>query len=134
MLVSGDAAGFVVATGLVLEGMNYAVASGIAAANTVKWAKGQGDFSEKTLAKYEDELESSYVLPDMRNYRKAAKFMHNPRMYTSYPEFICSLGEKVLFSGNGPKKKVWRLAKDEVMGKLSIWRLIKDGISGMRSI
>ena len=134
MLVSGDAAGFVVATGLVLEGMNYAVASGIAAANAVKWAKSQGDFTEKTLIRYEKELESSYVLPDMRTYRKAAKFMQNPRMYTSYPEFICGLGEKVLFSGNGPKKKVWRLVKDEVMGKLSIWELIKDGISGMRSI
>ncbi|MGB8345669.1 MAG: FAD-dependent oxidoreductase, partial [Ktedonobacteraceae bacterium] len=38
LLVVGDAAGFVFAAGLFLEGMNFAIASGLAAAETIKQA------------------------------------------------------------------------------------------------
>jgi len=52
ILVVGDAAGLLCSTGLTLEGMNFAIASGSAAAEALKVAKQRGDFSKGGLASY----------------------------------------------------------------------------------
>src|SRR5205807_4706173 len=62
LLVVGDAAGFVFAAGLFLEGMNFAIASGLAAAATVQEAHKHHDFSELRMARYKQLLEKSFVL------------------------------------------------------------------------
>jgi electron transfer flavoprotein-quinone oxidoreductase len=56
MLVAGDAAGFCLAAGLYLEGMNYAMQSGLAAAETAIVACQRGDASARTLALYRKQL------------------------------------------------------------------------------
>src|SRR6266700_7040828 len=52
MMVVGDAAGFVFATGLFLEGMNFAIASGLAAAAVAQQAHTDHDFSVQSMARY----------------------------------------------------------------------------------
>ncbi|HET9918746.1 MAG TPA: FAD-dependent oxidoreductase, partial [Ktedonobacteraceae bacterium] len=49
MLVVGDAAGFVFAAGMFLEGMNFAIASGLAAAAAAQEAHAQGDYSARSM-------------------------------------------------------------------------------------
>lgn len=135
LLVVGDAAALVCAIGLTLEGANFAIASGVAAAETVKQAKEKRDYSRATLAAYQKRLEESFVLQDLKTYQKASHFLENPRMYSAYPDLICHLAQKVFTVDGSPKKKISKLAREEIKGrKVSLWRLVRDMMQGGRAI
>ena len=134
LLVAGDAAALVLATGRALEGINFALASGMAAAETVKRAREKGDYGKESLSRYEDLLADSFVLRDLRNFRRAPRFLENERIYSTYPDLVCSLAEKIFQVDGNPKEKVWRLFREEMKGKVSVWQLIRDGMSARRAI
>jgi electron transfer flavoprotein-quinone oxidoreductase len=134
LLVAGDAAGFLVSTGLTLQGMNYAIASGFAAAQAVLMARQEGDYSSKGLACYQDLLKENYVLKDLKTFRHAPGFLANPRIYKLYPSLVCGVSEKILQVTGRPKKKFLRLIRDEMKGKISLLRLIKDIIQAGRAL
>ncbi|MDO8055414.1 MAG: FAD-dependent oxidoreductase, partial [Candidatus Hermodarchaeota archaeon] len=52
LLVTGDAAGLAINIGYALEGMNFAIASGVAAATTIRNAEVRKDYSKRTLKQY----------------------------------------------------------------------------------
>src|SRR5215471_15920635 len=66
MMVIGDAAGFVFATGLFFEGMNFAIASGLVAAVVAQQAHIDHDFSSQSMARYRKQLASNFVLKDLK--------------------------------------------------------------------
>ena len=134
MLVVGDAAAFVLATGLILEGNNFALASGMAAAEAVARAKQANDFSAKSLASYERLLKESFVLQDLRTYQRVPHFLENPRMYSAYPDLACGLMERLLGADGAPRKRLWRTARDATKGKVSLWQLLRDGVRGARAL
>ena len=134
VLVAGDAAGLVCSTGLTLEGMNFAMASGMAAANTVKAAKENGDFSEKQLASYKNALEENFVLKDLKTFRHAPKFLGNPNIYDLYPGLACGVVGGIYRVDGKPRKKIMQILKTQMKGKVSMWRLISDVIQGGRAV
>jgi electron transfer flavoprotein-quinone oxidoreductase len=135
MLVAGDAAGFVFATGLFLEGMNYAMASGAAAANAVILAHKVGDFSAQQLAVYQRNLEQDFVLKDMKSFKHAPEFVNNPRLQNVYPDMICQIAEDLFRSNGRPKKKVLPIIwKEFRKSKTSLRTVIKDAYEGGRSL
>lgn len=134
VLVAGDAAALVLGTGRALEGINFAIASGIAAAETVKMAKEEGDYSRESLSIYRNLLAQTFVLQDLETFKGAPHFLDNPRLYTTYPDLICGLAEKIFTVDGKPKKKVSQLVREGLKGKVSLRHLIRDGISGARSI
>jgi electron transfer flavoprotein-quinone oxidoreductase len=134
MLVAGDAAGLTLATGLVLEGANFAIASGKAAAETVIRAKKRGDFSKKSLSYYPQLLEKSFVLKDIETFKKAPSMLANPRIYRQYPELACELAEKIFTSDGRPRKKLWPLFRESQRGKISLWQMISDLLRIKRSL
>lgn len=134
ILLAGDAAGFLNSTGITLEGMNFAIASGFAAAEALKTARQSGDFSEKGLACYETLLEESFVLQDLKTFRYALNFLGNPRIYNLYPSLMCGISRRLLTVNGRPKKKLWSLARAEQKGKVSIWCLAKDLIQAGRAL
>lgn len=85
VLVAGDAAGMVMNLGYMVRGMDLAIESGVQAANAVLYARRKGDYSKKTLSAYKTALENSFVLQDMKRYRKAPDFMENRRVFTRFP-------------------------------------------------
>src|SRR5205807_3722127 len=87
ILVAGDAAGLCFATGLYLEGINYAIASGAAAGETAAEALAAGDTSAAGLAGYERRLEERGVLPAFRRFRMAPRFIMGERHQRLYQEF-----------------------------------------------
>ncbi len=90
ILVVGDAAMLVNAINW--EGTNLAMTSGIIAGETVIEAKKQNDFSSRTLSRYRQNLEESFVLKDLKKYRGIPKFFSsNPQFFTVYPEAINEL-------------------------------------------
>jgi electron transfer flavoprotein-quinone oxidoreductase len=90
MLVVGDAAMLVNAVNW--EGTNLAMTSGIIAGETVIEAKKKNDFSSRTLKKYREKLEESFVLKDLKKYRGIPEFFSsNPDFFTVYPEALNEL-------------------------------------------
>ena len=134
LLVAGDAAAFVLGTGLILEGANFAVASGVAAAQTVIRARERGDFSARSLSYYQELLEESFVLKDLKTYRQAPHFLENPRIYSVYPELACDLAEKIFTNDGKPRKKTWQLLKEAMRGRISFWQIVRDLMRGKGAI
>jgi len=66
LLITGDAAGFILNTGYNLEGVNYAIGSGIAAAKSVMHALEDNDFTSRTLSVYEKYLDQYNILTDFK--------------------------------------------------------------------
>jgi electron transfer flavoprotein-quinone oxidoreductase len=90
MLVVGDAAMLVNAVNW--EGTNLAMTSGTIAGETVIQARKENDFSSRTLAKYRQRLEESFVLKDLKKYRGIPEFFSsNPDFFTVYPEALNEL-------------------------------------------
>ena len=134
LLLAGDAAGFVLSTGLRVEGANYAIMSGVAAAEAVKHAKQKNDFSGTGLAVYTDFLTQYGLLADFRKFRHASGFLKNPRLYQQYPEAICRMAESVFTVDPGPKKGMLGLFKDSIKDHVSMGNVIKDAMGAWRAL
>jgi len=126
ILLAGDAAALTLVTGLALEGANLAVASGIAAAETVIAAKKSANFSANSLASYQDKLEESFVLKDLEVFKKAPKFLENPRIYKEYPEIACDLAKKIFTNDGKPREKMIALLKRATKDRVSFLQIIRD--------
>ncbi len=132
VMIVGDAAGFCLNLGYTIRGMDLAVASARAAAETAIAAKASGDFSKSGLAGYRKRLEDSAILKDMRLYRNLPGFLErNPRMFNQYPALAAGLMHD-LFSIDGAgersvAKKI--LSRCREVGFIN---LAKDMIKGAR--
>jgi electron transfer flavoprotein-quinone oxidoreductase len=134
LMVAGDAAGFVFAAGLFLEGMNFAIASGLAAAATAQEAHANQDFSAESMARYRKQLESSFVLKDLKNFRHAPAFVNNERLQNVYPELLCETMENIFRSDGKPRRKIGRVVLDTMRGKVPLLTLLRDGWQAGRAL
>ena len=125
-LVAGDAASMTLATGLALEGANFAIASGVAAAETIIKAKKSADFSKSALAHYQMRLEQNFVLKDLETFKKSPRFLENPRLYKQYPEFLCETAAKIFTNDGHPREKTMKLIKQAMNGRISFLQIIRD--------
>ncbi len=133
-MVAGDAAGFVFSNGVVIQGMNYAVRSGLEAAETALAAKGSGGPAAR-LAEYERRLEATGILGDFRDFAKMDRVKWNPRFYTEYPEFAADLLGRMMSDSEGPKRPARESAEAaRKRARLSRLRLLRDGYSLWRNL
>lgn len=121
ILVTGDAAGFALNMGVTVRGMEFAIASGIIAAETILMARQKGDYSAQTLSSYEARLRETFVLKDMMNCKDMPEFLDNDAFFTYYPKYFPHFVEKVMWFGDQPKEKIGQ----------TLWRELKS--SGMMS-
>jgi electron transfer flavoprotein-quinone oxidoreductase len=133
ILVVGDAAGLALNMGITVRGMEFAMASGYMAAQTVKKAKEHGDFSAAALAHYATLLRDSFVLQDMDTFRYSLKVLENPRMIAFYPAWACRVMEDIFWIGEGSKRRitstVWKGARQGLLNLAAL----KD-VWGLRRI
>ena len=133
LLVVGDAAGFCLNMGYTVRGMDYAIASGQLAAQTVIEAKEKGDFSNTTLAGYKKRLEDSFVLKDLNTHKHAPDFIeHTPRMYKEYPALVEGIFTD-MFKVSGPSRLMIKKALPHIL-KAGLFNLAKDGFKGTRAL
>jgi electron transfer flavoprotein-quinone oxidoreductase len=134
-LIAGDAAGFVFSNGIVIQGMNYAIRTGLEAAETVIGAKAAHDPSAARLAEYERRLEAAGVLADFRDFEGLDRVKWNPRFYQEYPELLARLFGRLMAESGRPKEPA-RDALKAVLDEsgLSRWTLLKDGWSAYRNL
>jgi len=113
-LVAGDAACLCLAAGIWLEGVNFAIGSGAAAAQAALDALAAGDISAAGLAGYRRRLESSFVLADHRKLRRVPHLLMSERVQSRYPALACGLMEAMLTVENpAPKPGALRIARRE---------------------
>jgi electron transfer flavoprotein-quinone oxidoreductase len=137
LLVAGDAAGLCLAAGLYLEGVNFAIGSGMAAAETALDALARCDTTAAgALAGYRRRLESNFVLADHKKLRRLPDLVLSERVQRLYPGMACNLVEQMFTVTNPqPKRGVVSLARDEVRRSgLRLRDLAKDTWAGLRSL
>jgi electron transfer flavoprotein-quinone oxidoreductase len=135
ILVAGDAAGFVLNLGYIVRGMDFAVASGEAAAKTVLEAKAGNDFSRQALARYQDLLKESFVLRDLEAYRNAPQFQENHRIFNEYPRLTTSLISKLFtVDGTPPVHLLTKVLGQIKENRISLLKLAIDSWKGAKNL
>jgi electron transfer flavoprotein-quinone oxidoreductase len=135
LLVAGDAAGLTLATGIWLEGVNFAIGSGLAAGRAAAAALASGDVSERALGAYRRALESDFVLRDHKRLRHAPGLVLSERMQQRYPALVCDLVEGAFTVTNpAPKPGFARLARRTAARHgLRLRELASDGLKAART-
>jgi electron transfer flavoprotein-quinone oxidoreductase len=135
MLVAGDAAHLCLASGIWLEGVNFAIGSGALAGETAVEAIRAGDTSARALGGYRRRLERSFVLANHRKLRGAHKLILGQRAQTAYPELACGIAQQV-FTVTDPEPKAglrrWAHAERKRAG-VRLRDLVRDGWVGWRT-
>jgi len=126
ILAAGDAAGFTLNTGFQVRGMDFALASGTAAAETVLDAHEKGDFSSKTMAAYEERLKDGYIRKDLKTFRRMEAAMKNRALYAVYPKVIGEAFADLYLGAGKPKKRMGRLLWDHLRSHRGTKDLVKD--------
>jgi len=132
MLVVGDAAGFALNLGLTVRGMEFAVASGVMAAETAVEALDGNDLSEGFLSRYEKRLRESFVLPDTETFRSSREVLDRQRFFTVYPRFMCELFDELFTIGDKPKEGLYRTAKRVAKKYVLNMETLKDLLAARR--
>ena len=127
VLVAGDAAGMVMNLGYMVRGMDLAIEAGHQAANAVLYARRRGDYSRKTLSAYKTALDNSFVLQDMKLYRKAPCFMENRRVFTRFPIMLEQI-MRALFTVDGESSEKLVRKVLPAVGDAGITALAKDAV------
>lgn len=117
-LVCGDAAGLCLNRGFTVRGMDYAIMSGLAAADTVLEAAGataEGPLEAAALSGYRTRLEGG-LLRDFKATRGAHRWMNGtPDLFTTYPALAVDAMRGLYHQGAEPLTPVsstlWRTAR-----------------------
>jgi electron transfer flavoprotein-quinone oxidoreductase len=133
IIVVGDAAGLVLNLGYAFEGMNYAISSGIAAAQTVRNAVSAEDFSKSQLSSYRHHLEKWGIIGNLKRFKHAPGFLSNPRLHTEYAETINAIARNT-FKGEGQRKKMLQLATHEMFSRVPLPYIMKDLLEALRAL
>lgn len=120
-LIAGDSA--MLFNALHREGSNLAMASGRFAAETILEALKKGDCSARGLRGYEKRMQDSFVLKDLRKYRRFPGFMESHKeLFTTLPAATRFAAREMLTVNGVPKKAKQR----------RIWKEIKKGLSPLK--
>jgi electron transfer flavoprotein-quinone oxidoreductase len=110
-LIAGDSA--MLFNALHREGSNLAMISGAFAAEAILEARENKDFSKQSLNGYVRRLENSFILKDLKKYRRFNTFLQKHReIFTTLPEGFSFAAREMLTVNGVPKKEkqkiIWR--------------------------
>lgn len=129
MIVAGDAAAMCLAAGIWLEGVNFAIGSGMAAGQAAVEALRRHDTSAAGLESYRRRIETNFVLADHRKIAGVPQLIMGDRVQAQYPQIACALAERVFTVTNPvPKPGFAAIARSEVRrAGLRLRDLASDG-------
>jgi electron transfer flavoprotein-quinone oxidoreductase len=135
MLVAGDAAALCLAAGIWLEGVNFAIGSGMAAGQVAHDALAANDVSATRLSAYRRQLESNFVLADHKKLRRVPELLMSQRMQQLYPKLACDVVERMFTVENpAPKPGAVSVARENIKRSgLRIRDLAHDAYVTLRS-
>ena len=132
VMVCGDAAMFV--NNMHWEGTNLAMISGKIAGETAVIALGKQDFSENALSHYQEELEDSFIIKDLRTYKdlmsgvggRAEEFLGY------YPQKINSFFEMFTSVDSMPKREKYHRFIKSIFTDRKLTDLFKDAWAAVK--
>ena len=134
LLVAGDAAALCLAAGIWLEGVNFAMASGMYAGQSAAQAVAAGNTSASGLQSYTKKLNETFVLKDHKKLRKIPHLVLSDRVQHKYPGFVTGIVERMFRVENpDPKPGVRRILREErKKAGISLMDLIRDALTGLK--
>lgn len=134
-MIAGDAAGFSFSNGLVLQGMNYAIASGIAAADTLVEAKSSSGVTENSLSKYRQKLMDTFVLKDMYTFKGIQDVTWGKLAHGTMPNLMEAVMLGLLMEKSEPKKHMNQLVREAMKSSgLKSSELLVEGYKMLRRL
>lgn len=132
VMVCGDAAMFV--NNMHWEGTNLAMISGKIAGETAVIALGKQDFSETALSNYQEELENSFIIKDLRTYKDLMGGVQERvgEFLGYYPKKINSFFEMFTSVDSVPKKEKYHKFIKSIFTDRKISELFKDVWSAVK--
>jgi len=133
-LIAGDSG--MLFNALHREGSNMAMTSGRFAAEAIMEAFDKGDFSRKGLGGYLARLQGSYIVKDMKKYRRFNRFrLDHHELFTTLPGLKSFAAREMLTVDGVPKKQkqgiIWKRIREEIpLSKMA--RIIWDGWRSVR--
>ena len=126
VMVCGDAAMFV--NNMHWEGTNLAMISGKIAGETAVIALGKQDFSETALSHYQEELENSFIIKDLRTYKDLMDGIQErvEEFLGYYPKKINSFFEMFTSVDSVPKREKYHKFIKSIFTDRKISELFKD--------
>ncbi|MFB6183364.1 MAG: FAD-dependent oxidoreductase [Haloarculaceae archaeon] len=130
----GDAAGLVLNKGFTFRGLDFGVESGIRAAEAAVQCADGGDWS--TFGRrYDDLLDDSYVMDELRQHRRLPSFLENERLYDAYPGMAREVLERTFSSAGDASGLTWRHALAALRNRdVRLRDLVRDGWRAFRSV
>jgi electron transfer flavoprotein-quinone oxidoreductase len=134
LLVAGDAAALCLAAGIWLEGVNFAMASGMYAGQSAAQAITAGDTTASGLRSYTKKLNETFVLKDHKKLRKIPHLVLSDRVQHKYPNFVTGIVERMFRVENPhPKPGVRRILREErKKAGISLIDLVRDALTGLK--
>ena len=134
MLIAGDAAAMCLAAGIWLEGVNFAIGSGVAAGQAAVEAIRRDDTTARGLAGYRRRIETNFVMGDHRKLADVPDLILSQRVQTTYPSMINAIAERIFTVENpSPKPGFNRILRDELKAAgVKIADLARDGLAGLK--
>lgn len=118
VLLVGDCAGLINAS-FFHEGTNLAMASGIYAARTIVEAMKDKDYSYASLSRYEQRLNKSFVMKDLKKFRDfPALGEKSPEILSKYPEALAELVINYFRVSEKPKRTIEKEVIKKFIGNL----------------
>jgi electron transfer flavoprotein-quinone oxidoreductase len=132
-LIAGDSA--MMFNALHREGSNLAMTSGRFAAETILEALKKNDFSSRGLQGYARRLQESFVLDDLRKYRRFPSFLETHKeLFAGLPRVTCAVAREILTVDKVPKRAKQSLAWKAIRGEVSPLRLLRLVWDAWRSV
>ena len=125
VIVAGDAAALVMNLGFTIRGMDLCAESARLAAETIIAAREKGDYSKASLSLYEKKLNDSFIVKDMKHYRKMPAFIDNHRIFEQYPGMMEEIMKGLWLVDGEEKEKFFKTAMGAVK-KVGIFKLFGD--------
>ena len=134
LLLVGDAAGLLNGS-LFHEGVNFAMASGIYAAETIVAARESNDFTCEGLSAYRQKLDDSFVIKDMKDCKNFLSFLHAHRdMINDYPALFNEMLVDYFRVSEKPKSEVKKEIFNRVRKNVKLTRMANDMWGAWRNL
>ncbi|GAB5535755.1 MAG: FAD-dependent oxidoreductase [Rubricoccaceae bacterium] len=134
LMIAGEAAHLVLNAGRAIQGMDYAMRSGLLAAQTALDAIAAGDTSKARLKAYQTALDASYVMQDMKAFQNAVHLLHSPHMTGALPRMACDFGREFFTVDNTPTRKATAILREVRKKHIGLMDFLKLGARAGRNL
>ena len=134
LLIAGDAAGLLLNAGYTYRGVDFAAYSGYLAGKAVESAHGSGGYSYENLKVYEQMLEESIIMRELKKFKGVHKLMSDKALFSVYPILLGEMVRLMFESSDGPYKAFESLRMACKKANCSFYKLISDAYSLVMSL